>query len=198
MSYEMSKATKRRYNIGEFHSKYFKGDGIDIGCGPDSLSKHQQYFPLINSVTPWDTPDGDAQYLKSIKSESFDFLVSSHCLEHLVDPFVSLHNWVRVVKSGGYIIFTIPDEDLYEMGTFPSRFNSDHKHTFTIYKEKSWSNKSINILNLLSSVIVTGIQVIKIELLLDMYDYEMQRTNQDQTMNLLGAECAIEVILRKL
>jgi len=196
MVMEMTKATKRRYNIGEFHSKYFRGNGIDIGCGPDSLGKHKQFFPAITSIRPWDLPDGDAMLMESVKDESYDFVVSSHCLEHLVDPVKALQNWIRIVKSGGYLIFTVPEEDLYEMGKFPSRFNSDHKYTFTINKKKSWCDSSINIFDLLS--VQDNIQVLKIELLEDMYDFEMQKNDQDQTMNQLGAESAIEIILRKL
>lgn len=196
MVMEMTKATKRRYNIGEFHSKYFRGDGIDIGCGPDSLGNHKQFFPAITSVKSWDLPDGDAQFMESVKNDTYDFVVSSHCLEHLVNPHIALQNWIRIVKSNGYIIFTVPEEDLYEMGKFPSRFNSDHKHTFTIFKKKSWCDKSVNVFELLSKM--DNVQVLKIELLEDMYDFEMQKNDQDQTLNQLGAESAIEIILRKL
>src|SRR6056297_1238596 len=108
MVMEMSKATKRRYNIGEFHSKYFVGSGIDIGCGADSLGKYQTFFPQIDIVQGWDKDDGDAQFMTDIKDNLFDFVVSSHCLEHLHDPFEGLKNWVRIVKPGGYIIFVVP------------------------------------------------------------------------------------------
>jgi len=195
MVMEMTKATKRRYNIGDFHSKYFVGHGIDIGCGPDSLGNFKEFFPRLLSVRPWDMPDGDAQYLESVVDETLDFVVSSHCLEHLVDPYESLRNWIRVVKPGGYLVFAIPDEDLYEMGVFPSRFNGDHKHTFTISKQKSWSDKSINIFDLLSGF--DNIQVLKVELMESMYDWDMNRDQQDQTLNQTGPECSIEIILRK-
>lgn len=33
--------------------------------------------------------------------------------------------------------FIVPDADLHEQGVFPSRFKSDHKTTFTIYKISS-------------------------------------------------------------
>jgi hypothetical protein len=46
------------------------------------------------------------------------------------------------------LFVVVPDEDLYEQGVFPSRFNDDHKATFTIAKAKSWSHKSINVLEL--------------------------------------------------
>jgi hypothetical protein len=46
----------------------------------------------------------------------------------------------------------VPDEDLYEQGIWPSRFNSDHKWTFTIAKHASWSPVSINLLDLAKSL----------------------------------------------
>lgn len=196
MTKEMSKATRRRYNIGEFHSKYFVGSGVDIGCGPDSLSNHRMFFPQLEIVRGWDKEDGDAQLMSTVGDDVFDFAVSSHCLEHLHDPFEGLKNWVRIVKPGGYIIFVVPDEDLYEMGVFPSRFNSDHKWTFTIYKKESFHERSINIFKLIESL--GNVQPLKIELLTDMYDYIKQKRQIDQTLNQSGPECGIEVILRKL
>ncbi len=53
-----------------------------------------------------------------------------------------MHHWLRVLKPGGHLVVTIPEEDLYEQGRFPSTFNLDHKWTFTIHKQKSWSAKS--------------------------------------------------------
>ena len=85
----------------------------------------------------WDWEDGDAQYLSGVRDNSVDFIVSSHCLEHLVDPLEGLRNWIRVLKPGGHLIVTIPDEDLYEQGQWPSNNNLDHKHTFTVNKNSS-------------------------------------------------------------
>ena len=60
------------------------------------------------------------------------------------------------------MVITIPDEDLYEQGVFPSRFNDDHKATFTIAKSKSWSPKSINVFDLANSL--PGGQIISLQL----------------------------------
>ena len=46
------------------------------------------------------------------------------------------------------MIVIVPDEDLYEQGVFPSRFNDDHKATFTLSKRQSWSPRSHNMLEL--------------------------------------------------
>lgn len=192
--HEASKALSRRLHDSRFATRYFVGNGIDIGCGPDPVSQYAEQFPLMKQVKNWDMPDGDAQYLASIADQSLNFVHSSHCLEHMVDPKVAFHNWLRVLQAGGHMIITIPDEDLYEQGQFPSSFNSDHKWTFTIHKQKSWSAKSINLLEFLASFSDVA-QVIKLELLDATYRYQLGRF--DQTLTPV-AEAGIEIILRKL
>lgn len=190
---EMSKATSRRLHSPNFMRKYFVGDGIDIGGAPDPLNLYQELFPLIQSVKIWDWPDGDAQYLNGVENESFDFVHSSHCLEHLNDPTEGLRNWSRVVKPGGHLIVTIPDEDLYEQGVFPSTYNLDHKWTFTIHKKVSWSPRSINVAELLISL-SPELEIISMALQDYGYRYELPRF--DQTLSYVS-ESAIEFILRK-
>ena len=192
--HEASKALMRRLHDSRFSTRYFVGDGIDIGCGPDSIAQYAEQFPLMRSIKNWDLPDGDAQYLQTVSDNSLDFVHSSHCLEHMVDPKESLKHWLRVLKPGGHMVIVIPDEDLYEQGIYPSTNNSDHKWTFTVFKNKSWSIKSINVFDLLSSYSDTA-QTIKIELLDATFRYNAHRF--DQTRTPVG-ECAIEFVMRKL
>ncbi len=140
MSNETSK-TKKIWTDSEV--KYLIGNGIDIGCGKD---------PVFDTVQPFDLEHGDANRISEYIKEPKDFVFSSHCLEHMKDPYLALKEWFKILKPGGYLFILVPDEDLYEQGVFPSRFNSDHKWTFTISKSKSWSSKSINILELISTV----------------------------------------------
>jgi SAM-dependent methyltransferase len=191
--FETSKAIMRRLHDSRFITRYFVGLGIDIGAGPDSLSRYQEFFPFMRGCRDWDLPDGDAQYLQSIPDESLDFAHSSHCLEHMRDPFVALDNWLRVLKPGGHLVVTVPDEDLYEQGIFPSTYNTDHKWTFTLYKTESWSDSSINILDMLGKL-TRQAQILKVELLDATYRYDWART--DQTATPVG-ECSIEFVLRK-
>jgi SAM-dependent methyltransferase len=190
---ECSKSIQRRLSDSNFIRYYFVGDGLDIGGKPDPLAIYEEFFPLILSVKTWDWEDGDGQILESVKDNSFDFIHSSHCLEHLVDPREGLRNWLRVIKSGGHLVITVPDEDLYEQGKFPSSFNRDHRWTFTIYKTFSWSSNSINILDLVREL-GFAVELIKVEQLYNSYRYNLPR--YDQTITPI-AECGIEFILRK-
>ena len=52
----------------------------------------------------------DAGDLSSIASESYDFLVSSNCLEHVANPLKALKEWKRVVKRGGAILLVLPNK----------------------------------------------------------------------------------------
>lgn len=190
--WEQSKAVRRRYFDGAFHSSYFVGRGIDIGSGNDPLSNHVDMFPAIESVLLWDQADGDAQSMAAIETESLDFVHSSHCLEHMRDPREALRNWLRILKPGGHLIITIPDEDLYELGHWPSRFNTDHKWTFTIYKSRSWSPNSINLVDLIREF-GSQISVERLVLLRDFFKEELAALGVDQTLGPV-AECSIEFV----
>ena len=106
---------------------------------------------------------------------------------------INLSHWFRVLKPGGHLIVTVPDEDMYEQGQFPSTWNGDHKVTFTISKSNSWSPKSINIIDLISKL-GKELELIKLHKLDESFRYTLPRF--DQTLTPIG-ECGIEIILRK-
>jgi SAM-dependent methyltransferase len=124
---ETAKARARRLREG-FFEKYCVGRGLDIGYGGDLLS---------DNCFGWDLEHGDAQLLDRIEDESFDFVYSSHTLEHVADASAALRNWYRVVKPGGHLILFLPDRDLYEKKlTLPSRWNLDHKRFFLLDRDQ--------------------------------------------------------------
>ncbi|MBT0158540.1 class I SAM-dependent methyltransferase [Candidatus Bathyarchaeota archaeon A05DMB-2] len=63
----------------------------------------------------------DATNLYFARDNEFDFICSTHVLEHIADPIKALIEWRRVVKSGGVIMCGIPDK----------RFTFDHKRKRT-------------------------------------------------------------------
>jgi len=123
--FESSKTHPYRLRRDDF-KKYFVGRGLDVGAGEDVLK-----IPGVE-VKGWDLPDGDAQKLSGVRDDEYDFLYSSHCLEHLVDVEESLQNWFRVVRPAGWLYIVVPDYILYEKMTFPSLYNTDHKNTFSL------------------------------------------------------------------
>ena len=111
------------------------------------------------------------------------FVHSSHCLEHLVEPREGLKNWFRILRPGGHLVITVPDEDMYEQGEFPSTFNNDHKWTFSIHKRRSWSERSRNILDMMVEL-GEAADVQKIEVLNATFRYGLPRF--DQTLTPVG------------
>ena len=50
------------------------------------------------------------------------------------------------------MVLVVPDEDLYEQGGWPSLFNTDHKATFRLGGEGSWSPASYDIQQIVSEL----------------------------------------------
>lgn len=190
---ECSKSIQRRLADSNFLRRYFVGEGLDIGGKPDPLALYNELFPLVTGIRTWDWEDGDAQFLKGVADGALGFVHSSHCLEHLVDPVEGMRNWFRVIREEGYLVITVPDEDLYEQGVFPSTFNRDHKWTFTIFKTKSWSNRSLNLLDMVREL-GSAAELVRIEQLSASYRFKLPRF--DQTLTPV-AECGIELVIRK-
>jgi len=118
---ETAKARSRREREGFFET-YCRGRGLDIGYGGD---------PVVPGVRGWDFEHGDATELRGVPDSAYDFVHSSHLLEHVVDCERTLERWWRAVRPGGHLLLYVPHRDLYEKRkTLPSRFNEDHKHFF--------------------------------------------------------------------
>jgi SAM-dependent methyltransferase len=123
---ETAKARARREKEG-FFVRYCRGRGLDVGYGGDLVSSNARGYDIEN---------GNAQTLSGIPDESFDFVHSSHVLEHMVDVKLALQNWWRVVNPRGYLLLLVPDRDLYEKRQgLPSRWNADHKHFFLLDRD---------------------------------------------------------------
>ncbi len=104
--------------------KFCQGNGIDIGCGwqkiggcvgidlaPFGQVVDVRAKPQRISQADWSF---DADNLP-LKDNTLDFIFASHVLEHITlnetteKTAKALGEWVRVVKSGGFIVMIIPD-----------------------------------------------------------------------------------------
>ena len=48
--------------------------------------------------------------LQGIADGAYDFVLSSHSLEHMANPIKALHNWKRVLKPEGFLVLVLPDK----------------------------------------------------------------------------------------
>lgn len=189
---ETAKATRRRLlesSSGVFDwEKVFRGRGLDIGCGPDILP--------FRDVEGFDLPR-DANHLsRYYHPGTFDYLHSSQSLEHMRHPDV-IRDWAIVLKTGGYLVVTVPSWELYERMVWPSRFNPDHKSSWSMWQKGSpapihilvpeWLKKHEDIYE-----VVFGPRLVD-----DNYDYNLP-SNVDQTyVEADGVEAFIEFVLKK-
>ena len=121
-------------------------NGIEIG-GPSQVFKANGLFPVypiagnldncnFGGTTVWEgdihegrsfqfdrnKPAGrqfivEATAMESIPSASYDFVLSSHALEHTANPILALSEWIRLLKDQGTLVLLLPHKD----GTFDHR-----------------------------------------------------------------------------
>lgn len=115
------------------------GTGIDLGCGLD---------PITPDCMKWDREQGDAQLVTGLLPESFDWVYSSHLLEHLPKPLEALLRWWALVRPGGTMVIIVPEESAYEQNVWPSTFNDEHCHGFSLFVSKSWCPAHLNLLEM--------------------------------------------------
>lgn len=187
---ETTKSNKRR-SKDPIWKDIFKGDVLDIGCGDDPLKEGE--FD-IKSVRTFDMQDGDANNITRHVREQFDCVYGSQVLEHMWNPPGTLLQWWSLVKSGGWIVITIPDFELYEHLKWPSQYNGDHKWGFSLKPDAAWKhyNRVINPEGMLA--MLPGKTESFIELVSTNYNFEDKTS--DQTLK--EAEAWIEFAARKI
>jgi predicted SAM-dependent methyltransferase len=128
----------------ELAVRYLRGEGIEIGALHRPLwlprHAHARYVDFMTreelvQVTPVPTdPRGvvatdvidDASRLEKFAEESLDFVVANHVLEQLEDPVAALKSWIRVLRSGGVLLVTLPDARRTGFDVRKPRTSIDH------------------------------------------------------------------------
>ena len=59
----------------------------------------------------------EATQLRSITDSAYEFVLASHCLEHVANPLRALVEWKRVLRQDGLLLLILPHKD----GTFDWR-----------------------------------------------------------------------------
>lgn len=71
-------------------------------------------FNVDRNVPPGQQYVAEATDLSKIDSAKYDFILSSHMLEHTANPLKALSEWTRVLKDDGFLVILLPHKD----GTF--------------------------------------------------------------------------------
>lgn len=96
-------------------AEFCQGRGLDVGAGK---------WPLPGA-TPVDLASGgDAM---ALPEGLFNFVFSSHCLEHLDDPVAAIEHWKSRIVPGGLLFLYLPHPD---MRYWRPQFNRKHRHLF--------------------------------------------------------------------
>lgn len=104
--------------------------GVEIG-GPsltgDILYENSENMDnvVFSKDTIWSTHTDEYNYYKDKKgkvivndavnitlvpNECYDFVFSSHSLEHIANPLKAINEWLRIVKTDGHIIIVVPEK----------------------------------------------------------------------------------------
>tara|TARA_Y100000294_G_scaffold147405_1_gene143264 strand:- start:98 stop:1036 length:939 start_codon:yes stop_codon:yes gene_type:complete len=88
-----------------------QGKGLEIGGVVNGISENVEITKVDISIISdqKDFMQKDATDLSSFADGSFDFIINSHILEHLTNPLKALMGWKRIVKTGGFIYFVVPN-----------------------------------------------------------------------------------------
>lgn len=65
----------------------------------------------------------EGNQLEVIGDNTYDFVVSSHNLEHFANPMKAVAEWKRVLKPGGVLLMVLPDR----------RYTFDHRRSVTSF-----------------------------------------------------------------
>ena len=133
-----------------FKNQFVGKSGIEVG-GPSQVFSRRGVFPVYSLVerldncnfsgaTIWEgairegntyrfahgKPAGqqyvvEATDMKGLPSNAYDFVLSSHMLEHTANPILALLEWKRLLKAGGVLVLLLPDK----------RYTFDHRRSIT-------------------------------------------------------------------
>jgi len=93
---------------GAYHNQFFL-DTLNVNYTSDETSFSVEEQKMGQGSLKVDVvANGDDL---PFKDNVWDFVINSHVLEHFWDPIKTLHEWMRVVRPGGYLFMIIPHKE---------------------------------------------------------------------------------------
>lgn len=130
--------------------EYCKGRGIEVGCSDVPLKINTirtDLRPLQYSAKRKAFRNSaadifsDCHVLDGFAPRHFDFIVSQHVIEHLVNPIKALLRWKELLRPGGVVLALVPTYDKatpitdyverYNKDPDTSELHLDHPNQFT-------------------------------------------------------------------
>ena len=146
---------QREGNASQFaipYAKHFcKGNGVDIGCKSILWS-----FP---GAEPIDIAFENGYHANNLPEYDYDYIYSSHCLEHIPNWIETMQYWYSCLKKGGILFLYLPD---YSQEYWRPWNNTKHLHIFNqqiitdFMKELGYHNIFASGVDLNNSFMVVG------------------------------------------
>jgi SAM-dependent methyltransferase len=135
-----------------FHHLFARKLGLEVG-GPSSVFRSRDILPIYDQAARVDGVNfaastlwegnitggttyryvegkvgrqyiGEGSELTQIADDTYDFVLSSHSLEHSANPIKCVAEWVRVLRPGGALLLILPDP----------RLTFDHRRAVTTFE----------------------------------------------------------------
>ncbi len=104
-----------------------RGDGIEIGALhkpltlPDgATAKYVDFRTREDNIRQYPHLDPgaivethyvcDGESLDAVATDSVDFVIANHMLEHCINPIRTVENFLRVTRDGGFLFISLPDK----------------------------------------------------------------------------------------
>lgn len=102
--------------LSRYARAFFNGRLLDIGCGSkpyrEMLAPYvEEHVGIDHEETAHDKTQIDlygSAYHLPVNDSSFDSALCTAVLEHLEEPEVALRECLRVLRPGGYAVYTVP------------------------------------------------------------------------------------------
>lgn len=136
----LSLLASRAKSFQTYKDQFSGKSGIEIG-GPSQVFSKRGIFPVypivenldncnFSNTTTWEgaikqgqtfqfdrkKPAGqqyfvEATAMECLPSANYDFVLSSHVLEHSANPILALSEWMRLLKDQGTLVLLLPHKD---------------------------------------------------------------------------------------
>ena len=83
-------------------------NGLDVGC--DNRKKVNFAVGIDQDRNGGKTPElvWDATEELPFRDETLDFIIASHCIEHISDPVSAIEDWTKKLRGGGLLLLIVP------------------------------------------------------------------------------------------